>query len=236
MPRMIVRILPVLALSLAAGTLTAPAEAAVDRHVWGIVVDGKGRPVLDAEVRAIDEDGNVAASALSYDDSDGDAAPRAGFFALYVPANGAYDVIVKKKGFAPASFDGVEVTRRGKVVELGPVVLDRSTTISGRVTNEVRVGQQAVVKVTVAPANVKPSGRVSVISANGRRTYGSAALKPSHSGVVNVTLDRLDKGTYELKAAFSGASGFASSTSSKFVLEVKARKGAKRPNARTWVA
>jgi hypothetical protein len=219
----------------ASGFSVAPASAAPHPKIWGVVTDGAGAPVLGVHVEATDEDGDVVASDLSYDDPDGDHAPRPGYFELYVGANGTFTVTFKKKGFVSEKVRGVEVARGSRVVDLGEVALLRTTETSGKLDKaEIRADEKGKVKVTVEPHGMKPTGGIEV--REGRKTVGSATLKAKHKGQLTVTLDKLAKGTHELKVVYDGSSVFAGSTSGKLTLTVKPpKKKLQRPNALLFV-
>lgn len=230
------RILSTLALATGlAGLTAAPADAAREPLIQGVAVNGNGQPVLDVAVSATDEGGQTSASDLSYENAAADGSPQRGYFALHVGSNGTYTVTLKKKGFETERISGVEIRRGGKVASLGEVSLLRSTTTGARVLHDVRVGEKAKVKVTVEPTGQKPIGKVLV--KDGRKTVGWATLKGADKGVVTVTLDKLPKGSYDLRAVYGGFSAFGSSTSRKVTLTVKpARNRMQRPNALTYVA
>jgi hypothetical protein len=238
--RLLALVLAAVAL-LASGLVASPASAAPPvPKIWGVITDDRGTPVLDVQVQAIDEDGKVAASDLSYDDPDGDQSPRPGYFELFVGSNGSYTVTLKKSGYRSVRYVDVEVARGSRVVDLGEIELYRifaTKTVGKLADDSVSPKDKAKVTVTVTCPQgcegVDLTGKVVV--KNGRKALASATLAAAHKGKVAVTLPKLDKGTYDLKAVYSGASSLKASTSKAFTLTVK-KPNRKRPNARDWLA
>lgn len=224
---------------LASGLAASPASAArPEPKIWGAVLDDRGVPVLGVEVTAVGENGK--ASDLSYDDPDGDQAPRPGYFELFVGSNGSYTVTLKKDGYRTVQVRDVEVARGSRVVALGDIDLPRlfATRTSGRLAdNSVTPKDKAKVAVTVTCPDgcdgVALTGTVLV--KDGRRSVGSATLAAANKGKVTVTLPRLDQGSYDLEAVYEGARSLKASTSKAFTLTVK-KPNRKRPNARDWLA
>lgn len=226
---------------LASGVVASPASAARPvPKIWGVVTDDRGAPVLGVQVTAADEDGKAAASDLSYDDPDGDQAPRPGYFELFVGSNGSYTVTLQKEGYRSVQLRDVEVARGSRVVDLGEIELKRfyATRSAGKLADD-SIGPKDRARVTVTVTcpqgceGVALTGKVVVKV--GRTSLGSATLAASHKGKITVTLPRLDKGSYDLKALYEGAPSLKASSSKSFTLTVR-KPNRKRPNARDWLA
>ncbi len=218
-----------------AGLSAAPASAAVEPKVWGVVLDGKGKPVLDVVVTAVDEDGETVASDLSYEGGAADDSPRQGYFQLFPGGNGTYTVTLKKKGFATEKFSGIKIASGDRVQGLGDVTLLRVSKTSGKLVKEtVTADDKAKVKAAVTPGSEKPTGKLLV--KKGTKVVGSGALKATHKGELTITLDKLAKGSYDLKVVYAGSGFHAESASDKFTLTVKApKKNRQVPNALAYV-
>lgn len=216
---------------LAAGLVTTPVSAAPDPKIWGVVLDGKGRPLLNVAVTAVDEDGEIVASDASYEGGDGEDSPRMGYFQLFPGSNGIYKVTLKKKGYATKRFSNVKIGRGQRVHSLGDITLRRMTEASGKlVKKSIIFDRRGRVKVTVTPAKERPTGRVEVRF--GKKVVGSGELKAKDRGELTITLKRLDKGRHGLKVVYAGSKFHAGSTSDKFTLKVNAaKKSRQRPNA-----
>lgn len=219
----------------AVATAASSASAAPDRKIWGVVEDGRGQPVLDVVVRALDRDGLTAASDRSYDDPDGNGAPKPGYFELFPPTNGTYTVTLKKAGFVPAKVSGVKIGKGQRVQGLGELELIRTSTTSAKLVRAtVLVGDRGKVKITVAPTGTKPTG--AVVVKEGRSKVGSATLRATHRGEIAVTLDKLPRGSHDLKVSYLGSRVHQGSTSAKLTLTVKAPKRKRQlPNALAYI-
>lgn len=223
---------PVLALGLVlSGFSLSPAAAVPEPKIWGVVTDGSDAALLDVRVKATNADGDTVASDLSYEDPDGDQAPQPGYFELYVGSNGTFTVTLRKRGHESRRIRDVAVTRRHRVVGLGDVALRRVTETSAELARPViRPDERGRVTVTVRPAQLKPTGEVVV--KEGRRTVGEATLKRRHRGELDLTLDRLDRGTHVLTVVYRGSRLLADSASDRLRLRVKAvRSHRPRSNA-----
>ena len=219
----------------AVATAASPASAAPDRKIWGVVQDGRGLPVLDVVVRAVGQDGLTAASDRSYDDPDGNGAPKPGYFELFPSTNGTYTVTFKKTGFVSEQVSGVRIARGQRVQGLGEIELLRTSTTSARLAKgTILVGDKGKVHVTVAPAGTRPTG--SVVVKEGRTKVGSATLKAIHKGEITVILDKLPKGSHDLRVSYLGSGVHEGSTSAKLTLTVKpARRSRPLPNALAYL-
>lgn len=225
-----------LTLGLAAtGLATTSASAVVEPKIWGVVLDGKGRPVLDVVVTALDQDDVTVATDRSYDDPDGDSAPRPGYFQLFPQSNGTYTVTLKKRGFVAARVSEVRIANGQRVQGLGEIALLRTSRTSGKlVESSVPVGRKGKVKVTVMPGGQKPTG--GVVVKKGKKVVGSAVLRAKHKGKVTVVLDKLAKGSHGLKVSYRGSGVHAASASAKLTLKVtNPRNRRPLPNALAYV-
>jgi hypothetical protein len=124
---------------------------------------------------------------------------------------------------------GCLTVRGGRITELD-VPLLRVTTTAGQLRRSTITARDRG-RVAVTVTSVKPTGKVLV--KEGRQTVGSTTLRGADRGAATITLDRLGKGSHDLKAVYAGSSLHAPSTSKKFTLTVKKPKR-KRPNARVW--
>lgn len=83
-----------------------------------------------------------------------------------------------------------------------------------KVPSKAPASKRAKVTVTVAAGAVtSPTGVVKVYA--GKKLVGTGSLKAGAKGVVTVRLAKLKKGTYVLRAAYSGASGIKASSTTK---------------------
>lgn len=223
--------------------LAAPASAVPDRLVQGVAVDQHGEPLLDVTVQAFADDGDdeAEASDRSYENVTADGDPQHGYFALHVGTRGTYTVTLSKKGYYSETRDGIRVSRRSPVASLGEVELVRkpqeTSTAARPRSSSVGTSEQAKVQVSVscddtACDGLVPTGRVEV--RDGRRVLGAAALKRAHDGTITVTVRKLPRGSYDLKAVYGGSDLLEQSSSRTFGLTV-GMKGATRPNARAWI-
>lgn len=207
----------VLTLGLVAVGLVTPASAAPEPKIWGVVVDGKGNPVLDVTVKAT---GDGRASDLSYEGGP-DAQP--GYFELFVGTNGTFTVSFSKPGYESFKMGGVKVGKGNRVVGLGEVELMRSTEVGGKVTSApVKVGDKPKVRVSVTYAGKgAPTGKVQVKL--GSKVLDSDSLKSKDKGVLTLTLPKQTKaGSFKLSLSYAGDALYAAAHNDKAVtLEVK---------------
>lgn len=220
------------------GLVTSPASAAREKLVQGVVVDQGGRPVLGVAVAAVDDAGKTVASDLSYENTNAAGDPQRGYFALHVGARGTFAIKLSKDGYVSRSISGVQITRKHPVASLGEITLTRklvATETSGKLVDaEITTSDKGKVKVTVSPGKEKPVGDVVVRS--GSKTVGSGDLDASDKGEVTITLQKLAKGSYDLKVVYTGSKFFKESTSGKLTLVVKAPKRHRPvPNALPFV-
>ena len=218
----------------AVASTTTSASAAPEPLIQGVAVDGKGRPVLDVKVIAVNADGETVASDLSYENTDANGDPQRGYFALHV-VKGTYRVVLTKQGYVKETLQGIEIKRGQWRASLGEIDLLRTSRASGKlVRGTVAVGDKGKVKVTVTPTGDKPTG--SVVVKKGQKKVGSATLKATHKGEVTVTLDKLPKGSHDLKVVYGGSRVHQGSTSATLTLTVKAeRRGRLVPNALAYL-
>ena len=214
------RLLPALTLALAIGGLSAaPAEAQYVRsRIQGTATDGRGVPVLDVAVKAVnDSTGEVTASALSYDNLDGD---QPGYFWLDVHRGPTFTVTLAKDGFESVTLDDLRVTRRHRTLSLGEVALRRLTTTKAiKPETVLRVGNN--VKIDVEVSGRKPTGKV-VVKEDGE-VLGSEVLSGADRGEVTVNAGTLRKGDHTLKVVYAGSDVFAGSFD-KVSVTVKGKK------------
>lgn len=229
----------VVALALSSiGLVAGPATAAREKLIQGVVVDQGGYPVLDVQVSAIDADGNIVATDLSYENTDGDGEAQPGYFALRVGVRGTFTVTFAKAGHTSQTVEGVEIFRGSPVASLGEVEVPKrlvaTTTTAALVKSTVTTDERGRVELTVKPGSAKPLGEVVV--QDGRKVLGSTSLRSRDKGVASVILRKLDRGTYDLKVIYEGSAFHRSSTSSKLTLTVKApRRHRLVPNALPFV-
>jgi hypothetical protein len=206
------------------------ARAVVRPLVQGLVVDQSGRYLDDVNVEALRANGNIAASSLTYASTRHDG-PQHGYFYLEVGGPGDYTLRLAKKGYVTRTFPVGQVRRR-QIVSLGEIKLTRvvtETKTSAKLKDSsISPDQKGKVDVTVATkATKKPTGGVEV--RDGSKVLGSDTLVPGDKGAVTITLKKLAKGSYHLKAYFLGSKTLKKSTSGALTLTVKKPKH--RPNA-----
>ncbi|MFC6287931.1 Ig-like domain repeat protein [Nocardioides sp. GCM10027113] len=223
------------------GLAVTPAAAAPEPKIWGVVVDQGNRPVLDVTVQAVNQRGVVAASDLSYDDPDGNSAPRPGYFGLFVGGKGTYDVTFSKKGYFSRTVEEVTVARGGWVRALGDVVLQRkpqeSKTSAKLADSSITTSEKGRVTVSVGCDDVAcdglvPTGKVTVTSDGD--VLGSGVLRPANKGKLTIVLGKLGRGSYALRASYKGDEFLKASGSRAVTLKVT-RPSRTRPNARAWI-
>ncbi len=146
------------------------AEAQTSATLSGIVTDPSGAAVSGAEVTATDLDKDVSRTTPA------DQAGRYQFFALPL---GAYEVRVRKEGFA-------EAVRTGIHLVLGQDAIAHVTLKLGQVSEEIKVREDVpVVSVTTSdPSGLVGERQVKDLPLNGR-SYD--LLLPLNPGVVNFT-------------------------------------------------
>lgn len=199
----------------------APARAAVKPLIQGVVLDQAGRYVDDVEVQALDEDGAVVATALTYE-SDWEDGPQHGYFFLEVP-RGSYTVELSKKGYKSVEYDAGRITKKVKRISLGEIEIEKigapSTTTAAPVAATVTTKDNGKVTVTVKSGGTdKPTGKVEI--RDGRKVVGDAVINKRDKGTVVVSLDKLPKGSYDLKAYYLGSADAKASKSGAFTLTV----------------
>ncbi len=201
-------LLAVVSFALVAGGL-APSSAAPatdSKIIRGLVTDQSDRLVDDVQVEAIDADGVVAASALTYASDKGAAGVQHGFYGLYVPA-GTYTLRFSKEGFRTQSVADAVTTGRRQVVRADEVTLvvprAGSNTKARLVDGTIRPTQRGRVVVSVTGKASNVVGEVEVLS--GRKVVGSGTLRKKDNGRTAVDLKRLAKGRYLLTVAFAGS-------------------------------
>lgn len=201
---------------------TAPRAAAQAPLIQGVVVDQLGKPVDDVDVRALDSDGDPAASALTYASSREDG-PQHGYFYLAVGATGGYTLKLRKAGFVSATVTPVRVDRPRQRLALGEITLQRilgSRTTAALADSGISPDEKGRVRVTVTGGGTtRPTGTVEV--RDGRKVVGTARLTAAAGGKTVVTLKRLAAGRYDLKAWFLGSKALKASSSRGVVLTVK---------------
>lgn len=219
------------------GLTSAPASAATQKLIQGVVVDQTGRPVDDVTVIARNAEGTAVASALTYASAWEDG-PQHGYFWLQV-TRGVYTLEISKDGYVPVSLDGIEITRRHPKASLGEVTLEKkkveSTTKAVLRDATISTDEKGKVTVTVtSKETAKPTGEV-MIKAGGK-TVGSDDLRASDRGQITVVLERLARGSYDLKAHFGGSPYLKESDAKAGTLTVR-RPSRHRPlpNALPWV-
>lgn len=200
----------------APGVTVARAGSAL---IQGVVVDQFGTYVDDVEVIATKGDNPPAASALTYASKRKDG-PQHGYFFLEV-SRGTYTVELARKGFKPLVLDDV-VVRKGKRTSLGEIEMQRvlaaSRTEAALAQKKITTKQNGVVTVTVSVKDVKPTGDVEI--REGRDVVGGGQLKAGNDGRVTITLDRLPKGSHDLKAVYLGSRSVKGSSSQTVTLIV----------------
>lgn len=203
----------------------APARAATSPLIQGVVLDQAGRYVDDVKVQALDEEGTVVATALTYE-SQWEDGPQHGYFFLEVP-RGSYTVELSKKGYKTVEYDAGRITKKQKKISLGEIEIQKigatSTTTAVPAKDSITTKDNGKVTVTVkSGATDKPTGKIEI--RDGREVVGDAVVNKRDKGTVTVTLDKLPKGTYELKAHFLGSADLKASSSSAFTLKVVKKK------------
>jgi hypothetical protein len=201
----------------ATSVAVAPARAATEPLVQGVVTDQFGNFVDGVTVRATRSGGAAAASAETYASVWADG-PQHGYFYLEVGRTGTYTLTLAKNGYETVEYDEVMVTRRGQKLSLGEIQIEKvlaSTSTNAMLTRRAvatRDRASLVVAVTTK-ATQKPTGEVEV--REGNKVVGSVVLKPGHRGNATVTLTKLGKGGHVLRAYFLGSEDLAPSSSKR---------------------
>lgn len=225
---------------LGAGTLTAGNAASAAPadgmgQVVGLVKEKGGDYLLDVNVEAIDRNGDVAASALTYE-SDVDAGQE-GFFRLETEP-GRYRLVLTKEGYVSRTLSPKVRVVDGLELHVGTVTMvpepEPSRTSATLKDSRIPATERGKVVVSVTSA-VRPTGQVTV--KYGRRIIGTAKLGAGDKGSVRVVLDRLERGTYPLKAYYGGNAGVEASKSRELKLTVEKKRRhdrleSYRPNVR----
>lgn len=187
--------------------------------IQGVVVDQFGEPVDDVKVQATKADGTPAASALTYASKRADG-PQHGYFFLEV-TRGTYTLKLTREGYKSAVIDDVVVLKR-KRTSLGETeiqkVLASSQTEAALAHKKITTKQNGVVTVTVTAKGAKPTGDVEI--REGRDVVGGGQLKAGNGGRITIGLDRLPKGSHDLKAVYLGSRSVKGSSSQTITLTV----------------
>jgi hypothetical protein len=199
----------------------ASAPRAGSALIQGVVVDQFGNPVDDVEVQAENADGTPAASALTYA-SDREDGPQHGYFFLEV-SRGTYTLTLTRTGYKTLVIDDVEVARARQKVSLGEVEIEKKladTKTTGELGDKsITTKQNGVVDVVVSSkATTKPTGAIEV--REGRKVVGEGTLKAKGKGKLTIELDKLAKGSHDLKVYYLGSSTLKASTSGVLTLKV----------------
>lgn len=205
----------------------AAAPRAAESHplIQGVVVDQKGKPVDDVQVKAIKADGTVQASALTYA-SDREDGPQHGYFFVEV-TRGTYTLKLSRDGYKTVEYDAGTITKRRQRISLGELEIALlaapTTTKASLEKGTVSPKQRGVVDVKVTTRNGQAVGDVEV--REGRRVVGSDSLRKSDKGSLAVALDKLPKGDHHLVVYYLGAKGLKASHSSGLTLHVAKKRG-----------
>lgn len=210
--------LPATAATHGGAAVTAPRTG--QSLIQGVVTDQAGHYVDDVTVQATKADGTPAASAKTYasDRADG---PQHGYFFLEV-GRGTYTLTLSRPGYKTASYGPFAITKRRQTISLGEItivrVLPETKTVAELVRRSVTTKQNGVVEVTVSAKDARPTGTVEV--REGQHVVGEGRLKASDKGEIVIGLDRLPRGTHQLKAYYLGSSALKASSSTSFTLTV----------------
>lgn len=212
------------------GSAAAPSRVQIRPLIQGLVVDPQGHFLDNVSVAAIRANDHSAASALTYA-SIRESGPQHGYFYLEVGSKGDFTLTLSKPGYVSRTYEVGEVGKK-QVVSLGEIKLSPAaaptSTDANVVGRSITPSQKGKVDVTVSTKKTnKPTGDVEV--RDGNKVVGSDTLKAGDKGQVTVTLKKLGKGTYRLKAYFLGSKTLKKSNSGAVTLTVKQAKH--RPNA-----
>lgn len=200
-------LLAIVSFALVAGGLppSSAAPTTASKIIRGLVADQSGRLVDDVQVEAIDADGVVAASALTYASEKVDGVQH-GFYGLHVAA-GTYTLRFSKPGFRTQTVTDAVTTGRRQVARAAEVALAvvraPSTTDARLADTTIRPTQRGKVLVTVKGKASSIVGEIEVLS--GRRVVGSGALRKRDHGKTTIDLKRFDRGSHRLTVAFAGS-------------------------------
>lgn len=195
-------------------------ERAGQALIQGVVVDQFGQYVDDVKVQAIKGDGTPAASALTYASKRQDG-PQHGYFFLDV-GRGTYTLKLTREGYKTLVLDDIRVAKARQKVSLGDTEIQKelvaSRTDATLARKKITTKQSGVVTVTVSAKGAKPAGDVEI--REGRDVVGGGQLKAGNGGRVTIILDRLPKGSHELKAVYLGSRSVKGSSSQTITLTV----------------
>lgn len=203
--------------------------AAAPPIIQGVVTDQFGHKVDDVEVDAVRANGNPAASALTYSNRN-NGQPH-GYFHLEVGGKGSFTLTLSKDGYVTEEIGPFDITRKKQRLSLGELELVKKladTKTTGELKDDsITPTQKGKVDVTVSAKGAKPAGEIEI--RDGRNVVGNDEMTAGDNGSITVTLKKLAKGSYNLKAYFLGSNTLKPSSSRSFTLEVK--KPRHRPNA-----
>jgi hypothetical protein len=196
------------------------AERAGQALIQGVVVDQFGEYVDDVKVQAVKGDGTPAASALTYASKREDG-PQHGYFFLEV-GRGTYTLKFTREGYKPLVMKEVVVERARQKVSLGETEIEKelvaSRTEAALAQKKITTKQNGVVTVTVSAKGAKPAGDVEI--REGGNVVGGGELKAGNGGRLTIRLDRLPKGSHDLKAVYLGSRSVKGSSSQTITLTV----------------
>jgi hypothetical protein len=201
----------------------APKVRAHPPLVQGVVADQFGHFVDDVDVEAVDANGEVAASSLTYA-SEREDGPQHGYFYLEVGRKGTYTLTLTRDGYKDATVEDVVVTSRRQRLALGEIDIVKKAaetrTSAGLDDDVVTPDERGRVEVSVSTkATGRPTGDVEV--REGRTVVGTGELDASDRGRVMVLLKRLAPGSHHLTAYFLGSKSLKESASKEMTLTVK---------------
>lgn len=195
-------------------------ERAGQALIQGVVVDQFGEYVDDVKVQAGKGDGTPAASALTYASKRKDG-PQHGYFFLEV-GRGTYTLKLTRDGYKPLVLKNVEVAKARQKVSLGETEIAKelvaSRTDATLAQKKITTKQNGAVVVTVSAKGAKPTGDVEI--REGRDVVGGGQLKTGSGGRLTISLDRLPKGSHDLKAVYLGSRSVKGSSSQTITLSV----------------
>ncbi|MGZ4456101.1 MAG: Ig-like domain repeat protein [Nocardioides sp.] len=198
--------------------------------IQGAVTDQAGHYLDDVNVEALDADGGVTASSITYEDPDG-GHPH-GFFRLYVPA-GKYQVRFSSldgEPFRTAYYSEDGAVKNLTVVSKQIRVLDTtallhagkvaSTTKASLADSSILTTDNGLVRFSVSSKFVDPvDGKVKV-TVDG----DSAGTVTLSDGAGKLKLDRLPAGQHDIGVAYLGSTTVKGSKAATAVLTVKKKK------------
>lgn len=212
---------------LRAGTV---ARAVVRPLIQGLVVDQQDHYLDNVNVEAVRDNLNIAASSFTYASQWPDG-PQHGYFYLEVGSKGTFTLTLSKSGYVTRTYPVGQVLAK-QIVSLGEITLEKKladTKTSGVLKDSsISPDEKGKVVVTVSSKETKkPTGEIEV--RDGHKVVGSDEITAGDKGQITVTLKKLAKGGYDLKACFLGSSTLKASSSKAFTLTVK--KPRHRPKA-----